>query len=150
MISPFELIKQIHNKDWNELSEEEQNSFNIFMINRIISMNRSNIEYINFIQRYTLIPPSLYYTILRSFLSKDIRKFQWIKSNFLTKEEFKKVSDYLGVSTREAKYYVRLLSPDQISHILSEMNEPVFSYNKTKKDEPEHNKRAIKSPRKRT
>ena len=53
----------VHKKDWNDFTEDEQKSFNTFIINRWLSMDKEFIEIVNYFQKYsigTLEPREVY------------------------------------------------------------------------------------------
>ena len=54
--SIFDYINDIflHKPDWEEYSDQEKKGFSIYMLNRWISMNIDYLEFINFLQRYSL------------------------------------------------------------------------------------------------
>ena len=49
-------LKNIHNttKKWEDMTEEEQKSFSIFIVNKYLSMNPNYLEMVNALQQYTV------------------------------------------------------------------------------------------------
>jgi hypothetical protein len=54
-MSIFDWLKEItYNKSpWNSFSEEDKESFNVYMTHRFLSMNPDYIEFVNLIQRFS-------------------------------------------------------------------------------------------------
>ena len=55
-LSLFDWIKQIINlkKDWSTFSEEDKKTYNIFMINKFISMNQDYLDIVNYVQKLNI------------------------------------------------------------------------------------------------
>ena len=71
----------VHKKDWNDFSESDQKTFNPFIINRWLSMDREFIEIVNFFQKYSigLLEPKDTYKWYRDILPKGKRFNRYIK-----------------------------------------------------------------------
>jgi hypothetical protein len=87
-IGLFDHIKHIqYVKDpnyYDNLSEADRKTFNLFMILRGLSMNPSFIEYAAYLYRYLdTIPPAQFYRILIELYPKHSYKefYRWIKSS---------------------------------------------------------------------
>ena len=52
----FDWLNQItlYKQSWDSFSEEDHKSFNTFIINRFLSMNKEWIEIVNMLQQYTI------------------------------------------------------------------------------------------------
>ena len=44
---------QVKKRKWNSFTDEDKKSFNVFIINRFLSMNPDYLELVNYIQQYT-------------------------------------------------------------------------------------------------
>jgi len=104
---------------YNNLSESDRKTFNLFMILRGLSMNPAFIEYAGYLYRYLdIIPPAQYYKILIELYPRHGYKefHKWIKSN-RDKDEtkvanWKKLTELVmqkyDVSKKEANDYIRV------------------------------------------
>jgi hypothetical protein len=81
-VSPFEVVKLLHHPKpaWESLSEQQQDGFNVFIINRILSMNPENVELINYFQRFTLIPKAQLWGIYCKYLPSRYIFHKYISS----------------------------------------------------------------------
>ena len=75
-MNPFDHIKNLHTKKrtWNDFNDEEKKSFNVFIINKGLSMNPNYLGIVNMVQNFTglnqILSPkevfNLYYSLLPS------------------------------------------------------------------------------------
>jgi len=107
-------------RSWNSFTDEDKSEFNLFMINRFLSMNPDNIDVINLIQRYPTCSNKVIYKYYCDLLPKKKSFFKYIKSSIKwEKETVDKISEYYKCSTREAKEYIGILTDNQIKDILN-------------------------------
>ena len=54
-MTPFDHVKNLHTKKhtWNDFNDEEKKSFNIFIINKALSMNPNYLGIVNMVQNFT-------------------------------------------------------------------------------------------------
>ena len=54
-MNPFDHIKNLHTKQrrWEDFNDEEKKSFNVFIINKGLSMNPNYLEIVNMVQNFT-------------------------------------------------------------------------------------------------
>ena len=132
-MNPFDHIKNLHTKKrtWNDFNDEEKKSFNVFIINKGLSMNPSYLGIVNMVQNFTglnqVISPKEVFNIYFNLLPNKFRFYKWIKGAKSKKDKEK--AEYLAmhfkVSTREAYDYLDILDKKTINSILKNYkNEP--------------------------
>ena len=125
-MNPFDHIKNLHTKKrrWEDFNDEEKKSFNVFIINKGLSMNPNYLGIVNMIQNFTglnqIISPKEVFNIYFNLLPNNFRFYKWIKGEKTKKEKEK--AEYLAmhfkVSTREAYDYLQLLDRKTINSII--------------------------------
>lgn len=121
-ISIFDFIKDIRIFKQGNMLDEEQNlsSFIPFMILRGLSMKESELEFCNFLSRYSsVLDKKEMYQLLLASIEKDPRGFyKWIKSEKEEKLEFiVHVSRYFKCSEKEAQEYIKLMGDDWATQV---------------------------------
>ncbi len=106
---------------WDTFSEEDQESFNIYMLHKVISMHEPYIELANYLQQFWLLTPDQIYKIYCSYLPKTAIYAKYIKSNVPkpNADLVNILANHYQLSTREIKSYLHILSEDDIKSILS-------------------------------
>ena len=125
-MNPFDHIKNLHTKKrrWEDFNDEEKKSFNVFIINKGLSMNPNYLGIVNMIQNFTglnqIISPKEVFNIYFNLLPTNFRYYKWIKGEKTKKEKEK--AEYLAmhfkVSTREAYDYLQLLDRKTVNKII--------------------------------
>ena len=125
-MNPFDHIKNLHTKKrrWENFNDEEKKSFNIFIINKALSMNPNYLGLVNMVQNFTglnqIISPKEVFNIYFNLLPNNFRFYKWIKGEKTKKDKEK--AEYLAmhfkVSTREAYDYLQLLDRKTINSII--------------------------------
>ena len=125
-MNPFDHLKNLHTKKrtWDDFNDEEKKSFNIFIINKALSMNPNYLGIVNMIQNFTglnqIISPKEVFNIYFNLLPTNFRYYKWIKGEKTKKEKEK--AEYLAmhfkVSTREAYDYLKILDRKTINKII--------------------------------
>ena len=125
-MNPFDHIKNLHTKKrrWDDFNDEEKKSFNVFIINKALSMNPNYLGIVNMIQNYTglnqILSPKEVFNIYFNLLPNKFRFYKWIKGE-KTKKDIEK-AEYLAmhfrVSTREAYDYLKILDKKSINKII--------------------------------
>lgn len=116
----FDWLKIIPEKrSWSSFTEEDKKTFEPFMINRFLSMNRDYIEIINYLQFIPYSDKEKYYNVLSEFIP-SYRYTQYIKANKKTtnKDILEKISKYYECSLNESEQYIEFLGKDGVSEIL--------------------------------
>ena len=124
-MNPFDHIKNLHTKKrtWNDFNDEEKKSFNVFIINKGLSMNPDYLGIVNMVQNFTglnqIISPKEVFNIYFNLLPTKFRFYKWIKGAKTKKDKEK--AEYLAmhfkVSTREAYDYLQILDKKTIKSI---------------------------------
>lgn len=118
----FDWLNEItyYKRSWETFNQDEKDLFNIFLINRFISMDPNYVDVVNLIQRYPNCSNKMVYKFYCDLLPKKKSFFRYIKakSKFET-ETINKISEYYQCSTREAKEYISILNDDEVENILN-------------------------------
>ena len=125
-MNPFDHIKNLHTKKrrWEDFNDEEKKSFNVFIINKGLSMNPNYLGIVNMVQNFTglnqIISPKEVFNIYFNLLPNNFRFYKWIKGEKTKKDKEK--AEYLAmhfkVSTREAYDYLQLLDRKTVNKII--------------------------------
>ena len=122
-MNPFDHIKNLHTKQrsWDDFNDEEKKSFNIFIINKALSMNPNYLNIVNMVQRYTnnLLDPKEVFNLYFDLLPNKFRFYKWIKgTKDKNKEKYQILAQHFKCSSREAKDYMELLDKKEVNKIL--------------------------------
>ena len=125
-MNPFDHIKNLHTKKryWEDFNDEEKKSFNIFIINKALSMNPNYLGIVNMVQNFTglnqILSQKEVFNLYFSLLPTKFRFYKWIKGEKTKKDKEK--AEYLAmhfkVSTREAYDYLKILDRKTINKII--------------------------------
>ena len=125
-MNPFEHVKNLHTKkrQWEDFNDEEKKSFNIFIINKTLSLNPQYLGIVNMVQNYTglnqILSQKEVFNLYFSLLPNKFRFYKWIKGEKTKKDKEK--AEYLAihfkVSTREAYDYLKILDKKTVNKIL--------------------------------
>ena len=125
-MNPFDHIKNLHTKQrtWDNFNDEEKKSFNVFIINKALSMNPNYLGIVNMVQNFTglnqVLSQKEVFNLYYSLLPTKFRFYKWIKGEKTKKDKEK--AEYLAthfkVSTREAYDYLKILDKKTINKII--------------------------------
>ena len=125
-MNPFDHIKNLHTKKrcWEDFNDEEKKSFNVFIINKALSMNSNYLNIVNMVQNFTglnqILSQKEVFNLYFNLLPNKFRFYKWIKGEKTKKEKEK--AEYLAmhfkVSTREAYDYLKILDRKTINKIV--------------------------------
>ena len=121
-MNPFDHIKNLHTKKrrWEDFNDEEKKSFNVFIINKGLSMNPNYLGIVNMVQNFTGLNQILSQKEVFNLLPNKFRFYKWIKGEKSKKDKEK--AEYLAmhfkVSTREAYDYLKILDKKTINQII--------------------------------
>ena len=125
-MNPFDHIKNLHTKKhtWDDFNDEEKKSFNVFIINKALSMNPNYLNIVNMVQNFTglnqILSPKEVFNLYLNLLPNKFKFYKWIKGEKTKKEKEK--AEYLAmhfnVSTREAYDYLQILDRKTINKII--------------------------------
>lgn len=141
MAAPFfEVLKYITNKskNWEQLTDQEKNSINVWSLNKFISMHRPYVEVVNYVQDYNNLKPKDLYRFYFEILPNKNVFFRYIKSsskNKINKDLLDILSKYFQCSKRELRQEIgTVLFKKDIIPILKEHNYPEEEIKKLVKD----------------
>ena len=122
-MNPFDHIKNLHTKQrsWDNFNDEEKKSFNIYIINKALSMNPNYLDIVNMVQRYTnnMLNPKEVFNLYYNLLPSKFRFYKWIKgTKDKNKEKYQILAKHFECSSREAKDYMELLNKKEVNKIL--------------------------------
>ena len=125
-MTPFDHVKNLHTKKrrWEDFNDEEKKSFNVFIINKALSMNPSYLGIVNMIQNFTglnqILSQKEVFNIYFNLLPSKFRFYKWIKGekNKKEKEKAEYLAMHFKVSTREAYDYLKILDRKTINKII--------------------------------
>ena len=125
-MNPFDHIKNLHTKNrcWEDFNDEEKKSFNVFIINKGLSMNPEYLGIVNMVQNFTglnqILSQKEVFNLYYSLLPTKFKFYKWIKGEKTKKDKEK--AEYLAthfkVSTREAYDYLKILDKKTINKII--------------------------------
>ena len=125
-MNPFEHVKNLHTKKrrWEDFNDEEKKSFNVFIVNKGLSMNPNYLGIVNMVQNFTglnqILSQKEVFNIYFKLLPNKFRFYKWIKGtkNKKDKEKAEYLAMHFKVSTREAYDYLQILDKKSINKIL--------------------------------
>ena len=125
-MNPFDHIKNLHTKKrrWEDFNDEEKKSFNVFIINKGLSMNPNYLGIVNMVQNFTglnqVLSQKEVFNIYFKLLPNKFRFYKWIKGikNKKDKDKAEYLAMHFKVSTREAYDYLQILDKKSINKIL--------------------------------
>ena len=115
----FDWINQIllHKKNWEEFSETEQKTFNIFMINRFLSMSEDFVDAVNICQEHTFqMEDKDVYNLYKKLIPKQKKFLRYIKGkkDKYPKKLLKFLAEHYQVSQREIIDYIPMIDKEYI------------------------------------
>ena len=125
MKSIFDWLKCINNTKppIDSFTDKDWEVWNSYMIHRFISMNPDYIELVNEVQIMDPRMKKEIYNIYKEFIPKNNKWSKYIKSK--TKQPNKDlvnyIKNYFECSSNEAKDYLNILDPTEISRILHDI-----------------------------
>jgi len=121
----FDWLKEItYNKSkWESFTEEEQTSFNPYMVHRFLSMSPEYIEFVNLVQTFPYSDKKKIYNIYLYMIPKKNMFLKYIKSSKKKKQEslLKHVANYFECSLGEAEEYIDILRESGVKSILTKL-----------------------------
>tara|TARA_B100001094_G_scaffold11592_1_gene10298 strand:+ start:994 stop:1407 length:414 start_codon:yes stop_codon:yes gene_type:complete len=125
-MTPFDHVKNLHTKKrrWKDFNDEEKKSFNVFIINKALSMNPNYLGIINMVQNFTglnqILSQKEVFNLYFNLLPTKFRFYRWIKGakTKKDKEKAEHLAMHFKVSTREAYDYLNILDKKTIKSII--------------------------------
>ena len=125
-MTPFDYLKLVHNKKvkWEDLNEEEQKSWNTFIINRALSFNSNYIDIVNNVQPHTggQLSPAEIFKYYQDVLPSNFRFQKWIKGKKEKKHNpqlLSLLSRYFECSCKEAEDYLNIIKKKDLKTLLN-------------------------------
>jgi len=120
----FDWLNQItyDKKPWEDFTEDQQESFNSYMVHRFLSMYEGYIDITNVVQKFPLTEKKLIYNTYRSMIPKKKIFLKYIKSSKKETPQvvLEHIADHFSISLGEAKEYTYILRKEGIHGILSQ------------------------------
>ena len=118
----FDWLNQIllHKKEWKDFDEDEQKTFNIFMINRFLSMSEDFVDAVNICQEHTFqMEDKDVYNLYRKLIPKQKKFLKYIKGkkDKYSKKLLKFLAEHYQVSQREIIEYMPLIDNEHINNL---------------------------------
>ena len=81
-MTPFDFLRLVHDKKikWEDLNEDEQKTYNKFIINRALGFNNNMLDIVNRLQGYDVTPKESF-KYYQSMTGDKFRFNKWIKGN---------------------------------------------------------------------
>lgn len=120
-MGPFEYLNSInYTKKDLMVGQEEENSYNAFMVNRGLSQFYETTLIANEMNIHPHIDNRMQYDFLRNIIRKKKRFTGWAKKEKIDKVDL--VMEYYGYSREKSLQVLPLLSEDEISYIRNKLS----------------------------
>ena len=121
-MTPFDFLRLVHDKKikWEDLNEDEQKTYNKFIINRALGFNNNMLDIVNRLQGYDVTPKESF-KYYQSMTGNKFKFNKWIKGNkdkSFNPELLLKIAGYLECSKKQANEYLNILSKKEIKSLL--------------------------------
>lgn len=125
LMTPFDFLKLVHDKKvkWEDLTDDEQKTYNKFIINRALGFNSNYLDIVNRLQLYD-IPPKESFKYLQSMTGDKFKFNKWIKGSktkTYNQDLLVILSTYLECSCAQAEGYLDILDKKEIKNLLSQI-----------------------------
>lgn len=121
----FDWLKHInqYKTPSNKFTEKDWDVFNAYMIHRFISMDKSLIEVVNYVQEFPPQEKVMIYNIYKEFIPKNNKWNKYVKSKTKqpNKDLVEYIKNYFECSSKEAREYINILGNQEISRILNQI-----------------------------
>lgn len=118
----FDWLNQItyNKKSWEDFTENQQESFNSYMIHRFLSMYEGYIDITNVVQKFPLTEKKLIYNTYKSMIPKKKMFLKYIKSTRKKTSEalLEHIADFYSISLGEAEEYTYIIRKEGVYHLL--------------------------------
>lgn len=121
-MTPFDFLKLVHDKKikWESLTEDEQKTYNKFIINRALGFNNNMLDIVNRLQGYDVTPKESF-KYYQSMTGDKFRFNKWIKGSkekSYNSDLLVIVSTYFECSCKQAKEYLDVLGKKETKTFL--------------------------------
>jgi hypothetical protein len=110
------------NKTWGQFTEEDRKTFNVYMINKFISMSPDYTGVVDIFQRYSSeLTPETVFKFYYNFLPKKKTYFRYIKGKKQKTDSdiIDILSKHFECSKKTALEYLDLISKEYLKEILN-------------------------------
>lgn len=123
--SIFDWLKEVTytKSNWGVFSNEQIKSFEPYLINRFLSMSKSYVELINYVQTIPYTEKEKYYKVYCSLIPKQQFWSKYIKQTgkHHNVDLIKHMTVYFECNSKDAIDYIDILNKDAIIKCLSDM-----------------------------
>ena len=134
----FDWLNQItyDKKSWEDFTEDQQESFNSYMVHRFLSMYEGYIDITNVVQKFPLTEKKLIYNTYRSMIPKKKMFLKYIKCSKKKTPQtvLEHIANHFTISLGEAEEYTYILRKEGVHTILFERGVQEKEINKLLKD----------------
>ena len=120
----FNWLEQItyEKKDWKSFTEDQQSSFNSYMVHRFLSMYEGYIDITNVVQKFPYTEKETIYNTYKSMIPKKKMFLKYIKSTRKKTSDslLVHIADYFTCGFGEAEELTYILRKEGVHHILSQ------------------------------
>jgi len=122
-MTPFQWVEHIikHKTHYTQFNADDWKNFNVFMIDRILSMNPNYLEIVDYMSGLKIDDKEKIYRIYCNIIPKSNKTFfpyMRSQSQKYDKELLKYISDYYVCGTNEAADYIEIMNDDDIKMLL--------------------------------
>lgn len=122
-MTPFDFLKLVHDKKvkWENLTEDEQKTYNKFIINRALGFNNNMLDVVNRLQHYDVTPKESF-KYYQSMTGNKFKFNKWIKGSktkIYNSNLLAIVSVYFECSYNQAEGYLNVLDKKEIKNLLN-------------------------------
>jgi hypothetical protein len=134
----FDWLSQItyEKKDWKSFTEDQQSSFNSYMVHRFLSMYEGYIDITNVVQKFPYTEKETIYNTYKSMIPKKKLFLKYIKTTRKKTSDslLVHIADYFTCGFGEAEELTYILRKEGVHHILSQRGIEEKEINKLLKD----------------
>ena len=124
-MTPFDFLRLVHDKKikWEDLNEDEQKTYNKFIINRALGFNNNMLDIVNRLQGYDVTSKESF-KYLQSMTNDKFRYNKWIKgqkTKSFNPHLIAIVSTHLECSSKQAEDYLNILEKKEVKMLLKQV-----------------------------
>lgn len=123
--SAFDWVKEImtNKRPWSSFTPEEHKAFNVFLVNKVLSMTPEYIQIVNYVQKISHNEKEKIYLIYCELIPKKFIFSKYIKAakKVTVNDVLFKVAQFYECSLGEAEEYVDILRKEGVIDILQKL-----------------------------
>jgi hypothetical protein len=124
-VTIFDWLNNItyYKKPWNEFNNDDYASFEPYLINRYVSMNKGYIDLVNVVQKIPSTEKEKIHNVYLTLLPKNKMFLKYIKKQPKNKygDILKYISEYYECSLGEAEDYIDIIREPGVRSVLWDM-----------------------------